>query len=257
MDETIYPLLVCLLGPLRLLKAGQAIDLRSDSKGAGLLATLALRQGQPISRRALLDTLWPDSEADLASQSLRSLVRDFHKRLRGPLDGATLIAHRDEYYFLNVETGVAVDITIFDVLANAGDQQFRAGCRAEAAVSFDRALRLYHGDLCGGTDVQATVERERLRGRYLSMLARMADLHYSQADYIAGLAYAHRLLAHDPCREDAHRLAMRCYMQLGERAQALRQYRVCADALRTEFDAPPEHATTDLFDQVRMEPSRI
>jgi DNA-binding SARP family transcriptional activator len=66
-----------------------------------------------------------------------------------------------------------------------------------------------------------------------------------------------RLLADDPCREDAHRLAMRCYMQRGQRAMALHQYHVCVDILRMEFDASPEAATTALFDQIRLQPESI
>ena len=63
--------------------------------------------------------------------------------------------------------------------------------------------------------------------------------------------YLWRLLARDSCREDAHRLVMRCYVKRGERAAALRHYQVCADLLRVEFDASPEPATVALFEQIR------
>ncbi|NTU64270.1 MAG: alpha/beta hydrolase, partial [Chloroflexi bacterium] len=69
--------------------------------------------------------------------------------------------------------------------------------------------------------------------------------------------YASRLLTVDPCREDAHRLAMRCYARRGERAQALRQYQVCETVLRSEFDAVPEPATRQLFDQIRLSPASV
>jgi DNA-binding SARP family transcriptional activator len=101
------------------------------------------------------------------------------------------------------------------------------------------------------------VERERLRVRYLTLLARLADVHFSQGEYDACLGLAWRLLGHDPCREDAHRLVMQCYTRLGERAHALHQYRLCADILRAEFDAAPEAATLALFDQIRLSPERV
>jgi DNA-binding SARP family transcriptional activator len=66
-----------------------------------------------------------------------------------------------------------------------------------------------------------------------------------------------QLLLMDPCREDAHRMAMQCHVLRGERAQALRQYRVCERILRLEFDAAPEEATRALFDQVRLDPSSL
>ena len=66
-----------------------------------------------------------------------------------------------------------------------------------------------------------------------------------------------QLLACDPYREDAHRVLMRVHVQRGERAQALRQYRVCEQLLRQEFDAPPEAATTALFDRIRCDPETL
>jgi DNA-binding SARP family transcriptional activator len=65
------------------------------------------------------------------------------------------------------------------------------------------------------------------------------------------------MLASDPCREDAHRLVMRCYVRLGERAQALRQYQLCKQILRAEYDVAPEDATTALYDRVRLEPGAL
>jgi hypothetical protein len=50
---------------------------------------------------------------------------------------------------------------------------------------------------------------------------------------------------------------MRCHVQRGERAQALRQYQLCRDILKAEYDAAPEPATTALFDQVRLDPGSI
>ena len=63
---------------------------------------------------------------------------------------------------------------------------------------------------------------------------------------------AHRLLLADPCREDAHRAVMRCYARLGQRAQAMKQYLLCRDILRREFQAEPEQATDDLFARLRL-----
>ena len=100
------------------------------------------------------------------------------------------------------------------------------------------------------------MERERLRARYLTLLAHLADYHYGAGNHEVCLDYAWRLLACDPCREDAHRLIMRCYVRQGERAEALRHYRLCVDILRAEFKAAPEAATTTLFEQIRLDPGQ-
>jgi two-component SAPR family response regulator len=96
------------------------------------------------------------------------------------------------------------------------------------------------------------LERERLRVRYLSLLERMANYYYSKGEYALCMDYARGILVRDPCREEAHRLMMRCFINLGDRAQAMRQYTLCQEILRVEFDAVPEPTTTALFNQLRL-----
>jgi hypothetical protein len=50
---------------------------------------------------------------------------------------------------------------------------------------------------------------------------------------------------------------MRCHVRLGERAQALRQYRVCRQILEREFGALPEPSTQALFAQIRLDPGSV
>ena len=123
-------------------------------------------------------------------------------------------------------------------------------------MAYRSALELYAGDLTIGYSIQHVIERERLRARYLSIYAHLADLHFEAGDYEQTLVNALRLLAYDPCREDAHRMAMRCYVRLGQRAQAMRQYRICAEVLALEYDARPEELTEELhlsFAEPRLE----
>lgn len=249
--------LIRVLGDFEVWSGGEPVHLRVGGKAEILLTRLALRPGDPVSRDELLYTLWPNSESPMANQSLNSLVYSLHKLLGDELGAAPPVLHSQGAYRLNVEAGVGVDVAYFEWHANAGNRQLCRGDRAAGIESYDRAVRLYRGDLCGGMELRAVVERERLRALYLTILARLADHYYDEADYTACLDYATRLLSNDPCREDAHRLVMRCHTRRGERAQALRQYRLCRDILCAEFDALPEPATIALYDQVRFDPSGI
>jgi DNA-binding SARP family transcriptional activator len=160
-------------------------------------------------------------------------------------------------YTLNVAAGYSTDIARFDALIRAGDRLAAAGLPAEATVHYELAVDLYRGDLCGGGDVYAVIERERLRASYLTVLAWLADSAAGEGDDATALEHALRLLACEPCREDAHRLVMRAHVRRGERAQALRQYRLCEQVLRDEFDAVPEALTTELFNRIRSDSARI
>jgi DNA-binding SARP family transcriptional activator len=252
-----WPIQICLLGDFCLLQSGKPIALRSGGKTETLLCYLGFQPGQRLARPTLLELLWPNSEEGQASQSLNSLVYSIHKQIGHAIGGAPPVLHKDGYYRLNSEAGVGVDVAAFEALAQLGDQQARAGDLGNTTLSFRRCVQLYRGDLCVTTDVNAIVERERLRARYLSLLSRLADYSYYMGDDVACMEYAWRLLGHDPCREDAHRVVMRCYVQRGERAAALRHYQMCADILRSEFDAAPELATAALFDQIRRDPARL
>ncbi len=251
------PVLICLLGNFGLLKMGHPVKIFNGGKAEALLCALALQAGYCLSREVLLCILWPKTEPTLATQSLNSLVYSLHRLLGGAIGGVAPVLHRDGYYQLNVEAGIGVDVMNFDALADAGEHQVYLGNPDAASTAYRTALQVYRGDLCAGADLHAVLERERLRARYLTLLMHLADYHFSQGDYTTCLDYARRLLDKDPCREDAHRLIMRCYIRRGERAQALRQYHLCQDILRVEFDAVPERATAVLYDQVRLDPGSI
>jgi len=248
---------ICLLGEFRVLKHGQTVTFRSGGKAEVVLSTLALRRGKGLARTALLDAVWPDTERQLAAQSLNTLVYSLHRQLGDALGGATPSVHEDHFYRLNSEAGVSVDVDELLSLADEGDGLARAGDEAAAGERYARAVELYSGDLTGGTSVHDVIERERVRALCIRVLWNLVQYEYSRERFSASLELAHRLLSTDPCREDAHRLIMHCYLRTGERAQALRQYRVCETVLREEFDALPEAATRTLFNQVRVDPSRV
>ena len=254
-DKTVLPIMVCLLGDFRVLRGGQPVAMHSG-KAEALLCLLALQQQGWVSRDVLLEALWPNSPFTLASQSLNTLIYTLRKLLADAINGDPPILHREGIYRLNAEAGVGVDVTCFDNLVSAGNQRLATEVPLAAAF-FIEAVHLYRGDLYACTDTNATLERERLRSRFLTVLAHLGDYFFSIQDYGRCLHYAERLLQYDACREDAHRLVMRCYVRRGERAQALRQYRLCQNILRAEYDAAPEPRTTALYDQVRLDPDSV
>jgi DNA-binding SARP family transcriptional activator len=255
-DNFVCPILICLLGEFRVLKGGHPISLRG-SKAEILLRSLGLQHKQPVARELLLETMWPGHAPDLAGQSLNSLIYSLRKSLGDEVGGDAPVLYEDGHYRLNREAGVGIDVAYFEDLVKAGDQHIVANNFLDAISSYVQAAEFYRGDLCTGTDIKGVMARERLRAHFLTVLARLADYYFSLSEYGRCLQYANRLLENDPCREDAHRLVMRCYVRQGERAQALRQYRLCEHVLNAEFDAVPEMRTTLLFDQVRLEPDNI
>jgi DNA-binding SARP family transcriptional activator len=246
------PVMICLLGGFRLLRSGQPVAVRGGSKVEALLSTLAMGQAYGIRREQLLERLWPNIDPSLAGQSLNSLVYSVHK-----IVGVSCIVNEDGRYRLNAKAGVSVDIDVFSAFFDAGQERASMGDMANAAALFRRVVAMYDGDLCTNGDTRATVEQARLRSRYFTATMQLAQWDLDRGDCSSALNGALSLLARDPCREDAHRLAMRCYVRLGERAQALHQYRLCESILRNEFDVAPESASWELYDQIRRHPESV
>ena len=250
-------ILICLLGDFRVLRRGQPVPLRPEGKVEQLFGALAMGPIGGTPRRDLLNLIWPDSEHSLAGQSLNTLMYTLHRDFADVLDGQAPIVILDGRYQLNRGVGVNVDVSVFEGAADAGARLARRGDWPGAVEAFEAALESYGGDLVVGSDVRYVVERERLRARYLSVRSNLAEHYFAIGDVASALRNANALLSHDPCREDAHRLAMRCYVRLGFRAQALRQYRTCCEVLAREFNAVPERSTDELYDLVRHSPDRV
>ncbi len=251
------PVLICLLGSFRVLRTGQLVPIRPGGKHEVFLSALALHPVSRVARETILEALWPGAALPLAVQSLNTLVYGLSKMLSHAIGGAPPILHPNGSYQLNLAAGIGVDTLDFDRTARIGDNHVRAGQEAAAIAAYRQAVDLYAGDLYPVSDVHAVVERERLRAVYHTILACLAEHSFKERAYAVALDHSLRLLASEPTREDAYRMAMRCYVRRGERAQALRQYRVCERILLAEFDATPEPATIALFERVRHDPGSV
>ena len=231
--------------------------MRSGGKTEQVLSCLALHPRVGVHRATLVEQVWPDVPIPLAGQCLNTLMHSLKAQLADALVGQPPIVRAQSYYALNLQGGVKVDVVEFESAVNAGHQLRSQGSNAAAIEAYERAVALYGGDLAAGSDISALLERERLHATCLRALAQMADAHFELGNYEQARESALRMLAVDPCREDAHRMVMRTYVRSGARAQALRQYRLCRLVLQDEFDASPEPATELLFNLIRTHPGDV
>ena len=137
--------------------------------------------------------------------------------------------------------------------ASAGGILKREKRLGAAAEAYRKAVSLYRGDFLA-EDLYlewAIPHRERLRNLYLEALEWLALHHFRRGEYRESIHYAELILEKDGCREDAHRLLMRCYARLGQRNRALRQYHLCRETVRRELDIEPMPETTLLYERIR------
>jgi two-component SAPR family response regulator len=94
------PVLICVLGSFRVVKAGEDVPVRSGGKTAILLSSLALRDDYRASRESLLEMLWPETEATRSAHSLNSLIHKLRQMLGDVLAGVSCHLQR---WWLRVE----------------------------------------------------------------------------------------------------------------------------------------------------------
>ncbi len=232
------PLKIYALGLLRVELDGRTIQWRT-LQSRDLLFCL-LQHAQGLRKETVGELFWPDH----APQRLHTIFHSTLYRLRRALPEQSVVFEEGVYYF-DRQTNYWFDVEAFDGLL---DQVAGEGRRERQIALLTEALSLYRGDyLAGVYGDWPTLERERLRGRFLAALEELADLHADQGDLRQAVALYQRLLAEAPYQESAHRGLMACYSRLGDRAGAIRQYHRCVELLREELGLSPMSETEELY----------
>jgi TolB-like protein/Tfp pilus assembly protein PilF len=207
-----------------------------SKKAQALLAYLAVERGRPQSRETLATLLWGNTGEERARHNLRQAIAKI-RQIHEPL----LISSAD-CLELDAKT-CSVDVVEFERLA-AGDD----------AGDLRRSLDLYQGELLSGLNPREPGFEEWLRlarGKLKQLACRTARRLAERSrdnDRLEDSAAAwNDLLAIDPADEPAHRDLMTVLAALGRRSAALRQYRLCCEALERELGAEPGGDTKALF----------
>lgn len=218
-----------------------------------LLAYLLLERHRMHPRDVLIGEFWGDYSEEKARNCLNTALWRLRRALE--LEGG------QDHYLLTTDVGIGfncqsrywLDVAVFeDQVAQALRKPERQLSPEEAARLSD-ALQLYHGDLLEGVyDDWAIRAREYQRLLYLNGLDCLMHYHRQQANYDKALDYAHQILRVDPLREEIHREVIRLHALRRNRAEAVRQYKICHDVLDKELGIAPMPETTRLYSQILL-----
>ncbi|MEN9935107.1 MAG: hypothetical protein RLZZ387_1686 [Chloroflexota bacterium] len=253
-----YTLRVRTLGTFAIWRGGQEVKDRDwrSSKARQLFQLLLTERGRALPRDRVLETLWPEMEAEAAANNLRVTINRLCKALEPDRpDGAPpayLVQQGDTYSF-NSGSAYQLDAAEFTEAVAEGQRAEQRGQRGPAITAYRRAIELYGGPYLPDNMYEdwSVVERERL-----AMLFNDAALHLGLLLLDEGAAHeaiglAWRVIEHDRAHEDAYRLLMRAHASLGERSTAMRLYVRCREAMQEELGVEPLPETTALYDALR------
>jgi DNA-binding SARP family transcriptional activator len=243
---------VRLLGTGQVSYRDQAVDGFPNQQCYLLLSYLLLNRHRPHHRERLAAVFW----GDYPTASSRKHLRNVLWRLRSALQSVGVLV--DDYLTVD-EDSVSfrcssqywLDVEDFErAVARCQDLEGER-LTAEQATCLEEAIAVYVGDLLEGVyEDWCLHDRERLRLLYLNTLSKLLAFHERHGAYECGLAYGNRILACDPIREKVHRQVMRLYWLLGERGEALTQYKCCVQILREELGIAPAERTRLLYQQM-------
>lgn len=244
-------LVAYLLGEFRLILEDQEVTSWSGALGKSLLQFLMVHRPKPVTRCMFIEAFWPGVPLASAKNRLHVALYGLRADLRRVCEKPVVVYHRDSYT-INPELTVWLDVEEFSRLAAAGATLARTGSRDEAIRALQAACSLYRGDLIEDTPYAewAASERERLATTYVDLLAQLARLYFDDGRYQACVDTCRRLLARDPCREEAHRLVMRSYLRLDEPHRAVAQFELCKRLLQTSLGMTPDPKTVALYESI-------
>jgi TolB-like protein/DNA-binding SARP family transcriptional activator len=231
---------------MRAVAPGGADFLPRGRKTRGLLACLCLAQGERISRGRLVGMLWDRSADAQARMSLRQSLSELNSVVNRQVPGLVEIG-RDS---------VRIDVhkCWIDALAIL---QATADVATETGALVQPYSERLLEDLDGITpafDQWLTAERTRFEDRVRKILEEEVDrLTEQNAPPELRAAAARRLISFEPTHEGAVRSLMRSFAQMGDRAQAIREFERCRQVLQSMLDLPPSKETVAVYEAIRIE----
>lgn len=242
-----------LFGKYCIRRGEQSLEGFDARKVQELLCYVFLHRDHAFSRETLAGLLWPETTTAQSKKNLRQIIWQLQTALAAylePFEERVLVVEPD-WVSLNPRADLWLDVAVFEQAFEAVQRLPGQRLDAETVQIVENAAQLYQGPLLEGWYQDwCLTERERLQSMYLAMLDKLMAFYESRGAYETSLAYGMRIMCYDRARERTHQQLMRLHYFLGDRAEALRQYERCTQALDEELGVAPSKSTALLYKQI-------
>ena len=219
------------------------LNLKAQSKPLLVLKALIATGGRDVNKDKISDAIWPETDGDLANQSLATTLYRLRKILEIDkaitLTGGTMALNSDICW---------VDVWEFERLCTLSDNMWTGSTNENIAENINitlQAISLYKGPfLAGELDQTWTFSlRERLRSRYLRTIGKIGHYYERSGMVEKAVESFQRSLEIDQLDEEAYRRLMACYFRMGQRSKALAVYDSCKRVLVEGLGLGPSRET--------------
>jgi DNA-binding SARP family transcriptional activator len=219
-----------------------------------VLKTIIAGGGSNVADTYVADLLWPDSDGDLAMQSLATTLHRLRKLL-GRQEAVTL-----QNGILSLDPSMCwIDARAFEHLLSRAEDLWEEACTEEdferACAPIFSALELYKGEFLPDDEVIPDViaMRAYLHARFLKAVYRLGECLIRTGLYDKARQAIERGLDVDTCAEELYRLLMTCLGSQGRKTDALVVFERCKKTLQAELGAAPSADTEALARDLRAD----
>jgi LuxR family maltose regulon positive regulatory protein len=199
-----------------------------------------LAHPEGLTKESIGVVFWPDSNPSQLKLQFKNAIY----RMRYAL-GQDVVEFENDRYRFNRNLDYEYDVETFTSYLHRAESN---GDREQKIKLLEQAVGVYRHPYLSDIEGSWVISiREALWREYTASVSALSHLFLDDGCNDKVLEYSQKLLALDPCLEEAHRLAMRAYAAKGDRAGLVRQFERCRQALREEIDALPSPQTTNLF----------
>ncbi len=221
-------------------------------QGRLALALLCVERRRPVGVDRLVAVLWGDDAPPDAAGAVASIVSKLRKVLRQACDtGPDVISSTVGTYQLRLPFDCTIDLedarTAIDRAEGARRRGDAGRAWGDATVAASIASRGFLPGETGQWVLTVQRELEHIARRGYDTLAWVWTI---RGNAVLAAAMAEHAVEIAPLHEPAWRTLMATHAHFGSRADAVRAYRRCKDALGEQLGVPPDAETTNLYTQL-------
>lgn len=247
-------LMLRLLGPFEARVGDLPVANWPGRKARLLLAYLAMERGRMVPKDVLIELFWPGARAERGANNLSIAIYQIRSSLAAvSSQAAHSITVRQGLYGID---SARVEVDLWELQASL--DQARHALQEQKDKSTVQAFLLNalshcRGELMASDPYEDWIAEPRrtLNTAWHQALVWLATDASIQEEWLGVLDFAGQILKRDACDEGAHRLLINAHLRLGNRSQALHQYQVCIETLRTELGVRPSRETLSLGERLK------